>query len=410
MTISNLQPWHGWLWTGIRSSLSILLLWAVSLAQVTTTITPDSTLGTEVTHNAKVHEITGGTRPETGPNLFHSFDRFHVGTGDTAHFIGQPGIENIIGRVTGPEASRIDGTLQADASLFLLNPQGILFGPSATLNIHGSFHATTADVLRFADGAEFSTRLSEDSTLTVAAPSAFGFLRANPNGIAIQGSELAVPEGETLSMIGGDIAIMGDGDPASGPPNLAAPGGRINLVSVASSGNVAFDPATPLSGIDVGSVDQGERGQMDSVAGARIDVSGEGGGAVVIRGGRLTMDHSWLFADTLGHLDGAAVGVDIAVDALVLTNEGRVTTNVGELGTGNAGNVSIVARHLRVDGGAQIGSSTFGPGKGGTVTVQATEVSLEGATPDNSFPTGLFATAQGGAEGSGDAGAIVVEA
>jgi filamentous hemagglutinin family protein len=169
-----------------------------------------------VNQNGKVQEITGGARPEAGPNLFHSFHRFNVGTGDTAHFIGLPGIENIIGRVTGPEASRIDGTLQADARLFLLNPQGILFGPSATLNINGSFHASTADVLRFADGAEFSTRLSEKSTLTVAAPSAFGFLRANPTGIAMEGSHLEVPEGETLSMIGGDIAIMGDGDPASG--------------------------------------------------------------------------------------------------------------------------------------------------------------------------------------------------
>ena len=79
--------------------------------------------------------------------------------------------------------------------------------------------------------------------------------------------------------------------------------------------------------------------------------------------------------------------MDIAVDELVLTNEGRVTTDVGALGTGNAGNLSIVARHLRVDGGAQIGSSTFGPGNGGTVTVQATEVTLEGRTPNP--PSGI---------------------
>ena len=142
MILSNVQQRYGLLWTAILTSLSILLLWGGSLAQVTTTITPDPTLGTEVTQNGKMHEITGGDRPEAGPNLFHSFHRFNIGTGDTAHFIGEPGIENIIGRVTGPEASRIDGTVQADASLFLLNPQGILFGPDATLNIHGSFHAT----------------------------------------------------------------------------------------------------------------------------------------------------------------------------------------------------------------------------------------------------------------------------
>src|SRR5688500_9108757 len=114
MTISNLQQRYGGLWTGILSSLWILLLWGMSLAQVTTTITPDHTLGTEVTQLGNVHAINGGTRPEAGPNLFHSFARFNVGTGDTAHFIGDPGIENIIGRVTGPETSRINGTLQSD--------------------------------------------------------------------------------------------------------------------------------------------------------------------------------------------------------------------------------------------------------------------------------------------------------
>jgi filamentous hemagglutinin family protein len=386
------------------------MMFARCHAQVPSVITSDGTMSTVITDQGAVFHITGGTRPGQGPNLFHSFGQFDVGMGDTAHFVAQEGINNIIGRVTGPEASRIDGTLQADASLFLLNPQGLLFGPSATLNIHGSFHATTADVLRFADGAAFSTRLSEKSTLTVASPSAFGFLHTNPASIAIERSHLEVPEGQTLSLVGGDMTIAGDGDPSLGPPNLAAPGGRINLASVASSGHVAFDAASPLSGLDVGSSDQVKLGQMDIVAGARIDVSGEGGGAVVIRGGRLRMDHAWLFADTLGHLDGDEVGVDIAVDEWVLTHEGRVTTHVGEFGTGNAGNVSIVARHLRVDGGAQIGSSTFGPGKGGTVTVQATEVSLEGRTPDNQFPSGIIANAQGTAEGAGNAGAIVIKA
>ena len=410
MTLANVQQRYRSLCTAILTSLSILLLSGGSLAQVTTTIIPDRTLGTEVNQNAKLHEISGGARPEAGPNLFHSFDRFHVGTEDTAHFIGEPGIENIIGRITGPEASRIDGTLQADASLFLLNPQGILFRPDATLNIHGSFHASTADVLRLADGAVFSTRLTEKSTLTVASPSAFGFLHAKPAGIAIQGSHLEVPEGKTLSLVGGDMTIAGDGDPSSGPPTLAASGGRINLTSVASSGNVVFDPASPLSGIDVGSVDQMELGQMDILAGTLIDVSGEGGGAVVIRGGRLRMDRSWLFANTLGKRNGVKIGVDIEVDALLLTNEALVTTDVGTSGTGNAGNLSIVARHLRVDGGSQIGSSTYGPGHGGTVTVQTTELTMEGAAPDNRSLSGLFANAQGKENGAGDAGGIVVEA
>jgi filamentous hemagglutinin family protein len=152
----------------------LLVSLAVSDAQVPSVITPDGTLGTAVTPDGRVFNITGGTRPDQGPNLFHSFGQFDVGTGDTAHFVGQSGIENIISRITGGSASLIDGRLQSDASLFLLNPSGLLFGPNATLDVNGSFHASTADVLRFADGAAFSAQLNAKSTLTVAAPLAFG--------------------------------------------------------------------------------------------------------------------------------------------------------------------------------------------------------------------------------------------
>ena len=84
-----------------------------------------------------------------------------------------------------------------------------MFGPNATLDINGSFHASTADVLRFADGAMFSARLNEKSTLTVASPAAFGFLSEKPAGIAIEGSRLEVPKSETLSLVGGDVKIVG---------------------------------------------------------------------------------------------------------------------------------------------------------------------------------------------------------
>ena len=63
-----------------------------SQAAVTSAITGDGTLGTTVTRNGTLYAITGGTRPANGPNLFHSFDRFSIGTGDTASFSGPTGI------------------------------------------------------------------------------------------------------------------------------------------------------------------------------------------------------------------------------------------------------------------------------------------------------------------------------
>ena len=130
----------------LLSGSLLLCLWlAVSQAQVTTALRPDGTLGTTVTRNGNVYAITGGTRPGNGANLFHSFDRFSVGTRDIASFTGpQSGITNILSRVTGGQRSDIDGQLRTDgqlrdegANLYLLNPAGVLFGSKASLDITG---------------------------------------------------------------------------------------------------------------------------------------------------------------------------------------------------------------------------------------------------------------------------------
>ncbi len=131
--------------------------------------------GPNITIGAELGQTRGG-------NLFHSFQRFDVDTGGRVTFTGPGGIRNVIGRVTGGQRSSIDGTLASDiqgADLYLLNPAGILFGPNARLDVKGSFHASTADQLNFADGAVFSALDTAGSTLTVAEPQSFGFLGAN---------------------------------------------------------------------------------------------------------------------------------------------------------------------------------------------------------------------------------------
>ena len=147
---------------------------AVSQAQVTTAITSDGTLGTSVTPDGNVFNIDQGTI--RGNNQFHSFGMFLVGTGDIASFNGPSGIENILSRVTGGVRSDIDGTLRstiAGANLFLLNPAGVLFGPNATLDVSGSFHASTADFVRLGEDGMFHADPAEDSVLTMSSPTAF---------------------------------------------------------------------------------------------------------------------------------------------------------------------------------------------------------------------------------------------
>src|SRR5512146_535957 len=196
----------------------------VANAQVVTNITSTTgagNLGTTVTHPAGTHlyNITDGTRPGGGPNLFHSFGSFAVGPGDIANFLNNTGIPtlNIFGRVTGGNLSNIFGTIQTNglggfgnANLFLMNPSGFVFGPNASLNVGGSISFTTAQYIRLFDGvssANFYANPANDglanSILVMEpalladflSPAAYGFLTApNPNStITVQGSSLSVP-------------------------------------------------------------------------------------------------------------------------------------------------------------------------------------------------------------------------
>ncbi len=113
-----------------------------------------------------------------GPNLFHSFGKFSLRTGERATFSGPDGIERIISRVTGGARSDIDGTIASTipgADFYFLNPAGVVFGPNASLDLQGSFHVSTADELRFADGAAFSATDPAASSFTVAAPKPSAF-------------------------------------------------------------------------------------------------------------------------------------------------------------------------------------------------------------------------------------------
>jgi filamentous hemagglutinin family protein len=179
-------------------------------------------LGTKVTLNGAApvptYDITGGTRPGNGTNLFHSFGDFSVGTHDIARFGNDSGLltTNILSRVTGGQPSNIFGTVQTagfgTAALWLINPAGIVFGPTASLNVGGSVHFSTADYLRLGSGNDrFYADLGKTSQLTSAPVTAFGFLGERPAGpITVQaGNPLAVSEGKAISLIGGDISITG---------------------------------------------------------------------------------------------------------------------------------------------------------------------------------------------------------
>src|SRR5215471_2709459 len=280
--------------------IQIFSVWAsCPMASAAAPITP-SGLNTQVNLSATPppgktqYDITGGTRPGGGVNLFHSFGQFNVPNNNIANFLNDSGLatSNILGRVTGGNISNIFGTIQTtgfgNANLFMMNPAGFLFGPNATVNVGGMVAFTSADYLRLADGARFNAvpNAAADSLLSVAPVAAFGFLGSNPGAITVQGSQFTVTPGTGISLVGGNITVQ-NGTLDNGTvqaAKLSAPGGQIHLASVASAGEVVAGTlayAPNLNGQSFGALG-GIQVSQKSV----IDASGNGGGAVLIRGGQ----------------------------------------------------------------------------------------------------------------------------
>jgi len=343
----------------------------------TAEVVHDGTLGFRGALPGPDFAIEARLGQQTGNNLFHSFETFNLNHNESATFFGPDSVKNIISRVTGGSASSIDGLLRSkipDADMYFLNPAGIMFGENARLDVQGSLYISTADYLRLGKEGRFNASHPNNSLLTVAPPSAFGFLDETPAGISKQYSFLAVPDGKTLSLIGGDITLQ-DKLIDRKTSMLSAPDGRINLVGVASSGEVLLEPAEMSDNaferfgtISITDTTRGADNLAISGRSANVDVSGTGGGEIYIMGGQVVLDNGYVFADTLGNKDGKGITVK-ATDELVLAKGARITAETAE--TGNAGTITVTAGQIRLTDGAQIASTSRTSGAAGNIILSA---------------------------------------
>jgi filamentous hemagglutinin family protein len=222
-------------------------------------------------------DITGGT--QVGNNLFHSFEQFSIPKSGSANFNNPNSIVNIINRVTGISPSTINGLIKANgnANVFLLNPNGIIFGDGAKLDIGGSFIATTASNLQFGNlGFYSAVNPNFPSDLLTINPSAFFF---NQIGQQIQvNSNLSVPASRSLLLVGGDILLTNS--------QLQAPGGHISLAGVGANGNIGLEVENnkfiPLP-------NNSERANISLTNNAKVDVTGNGSGSVTVSGHNFQM-------------------------------------------------------------------------------------------------------------------------
>ncbi|NEP08667.1 MAG: filamentous hemagglutinin N-terminal domain-containing protein [Symploca sp. SIO2C1] len=208
---------------------------------------------TTVTVDGNEYQITGGTLSGDGTNLFHSFQKFGLSNGEIANFLSQPQIRNILGRVVGGDASVINGLIQltgGNSNLFLLNPAGFVFGNGASLDLPASFTTTTANRIGF-DGGWFKGVGTNDYQALVGNPSRFAFTTNQP-GTIVNAGNLAVSEGENLTLLGGMVINTGTISTPGGKIIIAAVPGE-NVVRISQEGMVLSLELQPSAGMDNGS-------------------------------------------------------------------------------------------------------------------------------------------------------------
>ncbi|MEL7035107.1 MAG: filamentous hemagglutinin N-terminal domain-containing protein [Cyanobacteria bacterium J06592_8] len=390
-------------------------------------IVPDNTLGSEgsvVTPNVNIRginsdRIDGGA--VRGGNLFHSFQEFNVEDGRGAYFSNPDNIINILTRVTGGNLSQILGTLGVlgNANLFLINPNGIVFGPNARLDVGGSFFATTADGILFENGVEFTASNPEaPPLLTINIPLGLN-IRENPGTIVNQANlttledgsllrdnagflvpqGLNVPQNQTLALVGGDVIF--DNAIAISPGSNIELGGlsEPGIVQLNSDGSLTFPTNIQRSNIALTNESliniRADGGGNININAGNVEISGDsiiragidqGLGSPEAQSGDVNINAqeniliTGLESSIRNAIDtdgfGQTGNTNINANTITLREGGRIDSIL--FGQGNAGNINLITESLTMEQESSINSFIVGQGNGGVISIQANTIELSG--------------------------------
>ncbi|MEP4077705.1 filamentous hemagglutinin N-terminal domain-containing protein [Haloferula sp.] len=370
--------------------------------------------------------FTGTTIPAdrgttAGANLFHSFSDFNVGTGQSIHFETSPLTQNVLARVSGSSVSQINGILgtqtsagmPSSANLFLVNPNGIMFGKGAKIDVAGSFTATTANYLSFQDegGSEvgrFYASGDSNVAMLTPSPSAFGFLESSSEGtiglrldnlnelndyarghVALVGRQLDVRDSYLSHENGGMVlqalqqGEVGIGESLSSDLS-SLQNSAINLT------NVFLE--TP-NGQEVRIESQGDLNLKDGMLESVTNNEGiDNHGQVLIQGaGNVEFDDFTVSVINRGTGTGGEISVNAGGD-LRITNSGHLRTGYAAGGSGPGISINT-GGSLRVDRFGTISSDSRIGGSGGAITLD-----VAGSTSIEDFGL-ILSTAAGSATG-----------
>ena len=375
--------------------VSSLCYSGIAIAQISS----DGTLSTTVsTDDAVNFLIEGGDR--LGDNLFHSFSEFSIPNLGSAYFNNDVDIVNIFSRVTGGNVSDLQGLIRANgtANLFLINPAGIVFGENASLDVGGSFFATTAESVVFSDGIEFSATKPEEAPLLTINITPGLQMGSNSGNVQVNstGHNLSVPTRQplirndtspglqvsasnTLALVGGNITIDGG--------ILTAENGRVEIGAVSDSNLVQLNPTELGFSLNYSEVSQ--FGDIQLTQQALVEASEIG--AIRVRGNNISVEDGSLFL-LENFSNQAAQGIEIqatdTIEFIGINSDNSLSSGVisDTLASGAGGDISLTGLQLRGNNsGGGLRAFTFGDGDSGNITLNADEIELIGGEQINSI-------------------------
>ncbi len=373
MKIQPLVPLFATIWVGLGSNITF----AQTVPASTRIPIADNTLGTQVT-GSNDSTITGGL--QRGQNLFHSFQDFSVPTGGSATFINPVGNQAIVTRVTGNLFSDIDGIVNSQgANLFLINPNGIVFGANAQLNVGQTFVGSTANAIDLKDAGGNSYRFGvngNDAPLLTINPNTLltpsQLVMGGGNGeIRTLGTIGTTNPGEYIGLIGGNVTIDGG--------RINAVGGRVEVGGLSAAGTLelggdgnSFRVQFPINVM---------RSDVALMNGGRIYVPGNGGGDINITARNIDLSGGSSLASGIAFDAGTPTTVagDIKLNATgkVSFSNSIIINLVGPNASGTGGNIAIDAGSISFEGiDYGLLAGTFGQGNGGNIAVNARDGSV----------------------------------
>ena len=414
-----------------RALKDLLVLALVFLAlPAQAQVIPDGTLGNEnsvLIPNATIQDklvdlIEGGAI--RGENLFHSFEQFSISHGGQVYFANPEGIANILTRITGNNISEIFGTLgvNGNANLFLLNPNGIIFGENAALDVNGSFLATTGESYLFENGFAYSATNPEiPPLLTINIPVGVQ-MGANPTAIEIRGTGnnlaldlprlrlvpdrenrppgLAVKSNSNLVLLGGEVNLLGG--------NLTAEQGRIELGGVTESDTVGLSSTDNSFSLNYDNIEQ--FGDINLTQAASVYLEGDGHQGISLNGRNIFLsDGSAIFAGITGQQNGGQLKVS-ASESLELfgSNEQFLPSMIHSYtdGQGTSGAVKVDSNKVVLRDGGVLVASTLAEGTGENLEINAQSTELRGFGRPPFFIASFIGFRS---SGSGNAGNLRIE-